>query len=464
MTHNELVKHIDTRAIVWFRRDLRLDDNPAWEAAVTTHREIVPLFVLDSRLMAAAGVFRRRQILADLAALDARCRSIGGRLHLVEGDASTVVPAMAARLGATAVHVNLDVSPLARQRDRVVADRLAERDVRWDAHWGGLVHPPGAVRTAKGSLSQVFTPFWKTWRTVPHGLPHADPVPSQLAEVLDVGDCVALPAADAPPPFAGGEHGAHERLRAIDATVDDYLATRDLPAIDGTTQLSAALRFGTLSPRRVISVLGTHTQGREAVARQLAWRDWYAHITWQHPTIASNALRPQYDAIAWNQDDAGFDAWCQGRTGFPIVDAGMRQLAHTGWMHNRVRMIAASFLVKDLLIDWRRGERWFRTLLVDGEVSQNAGNWQWVAGTGPDAAPYFRIFNPTSQGKKFDPDGAYITRWVPELAHIDTRFVHEPWLAGSLFGAADYPAPIVDHAAARARCLDAYSIVRDIAR
>lgn len=449
---------------MWFRRDLRLDDNPAWEAAATTHREIVPLFVLDPQLMAAAGVFRRRQILADLAALDARCRSVGGRLHTVEGDATTVVPALAARLGATAVHVNLDVSPLARRRDHAVADRLAERDVRWDAHWGGLVHPPGAVRTAKGSLSQVFTPFWKTWRSVPHDLPHRGATPSQLAEVLDLGGGVPLPSADAPPPFAGGEQGAHERLRVVDAIVDDYPTTHDLPAIDGTTQLSAALRFGTLSPRRIISVLGTHTQGREAVARQLAWRDWYAHLTWQQPTIASNALRPQFDAIAWNHDDAGFEAWCQGRTGFPIVDAGMRQLAHTGWMHNRVRMITASFLVKDLLIDWRRGERWFRTLLVDGEVSQNAGNWQWVAGTGPDAAPYFRIFNPTSQGKKFDPEGTYITRWVPELAHIDTRFVHEPWLAGGLSGAPDYPAPIVDHAAARARCLDAYSVVRAIGR
>ncbi len=449
---------------MWFRRDLRLDDNPAWDAAATTHREIVPLFVLDSQLMTAAGVFRRRQIAADLAALDARCRSLGGRLHVVEGDATTVVPALAARLGASAVHVNLDVSPLARRRDEAVARLLGERGVIWAPHWGGLVHAPGTVRTAKGSLSQVFTPFWKTWRTLGHDLPVAGSDAPSMARVLDVGESASLPLADAAPPFACGEVGAHERLADLDAIVDDYPATRDLPAIDGTTQLSAALRFGTLSPRRALSVLGTHTAGREAVARQLAWRDWYAHLTWEHPSIATRALRPQYDAIVWNDDDAGFRAWREGRTGFPIVDAGMRQLAHTGWMHNRVRMITASFLVKDLLIDWRRGERWFRTLLVDGEVSQNAGNWQWVAGTGPDAAPYFRIFNPTSQGKKFDPDGVYVRRWVPELANIDARFVHEPWLTGGLFGAPDYPAPIVDHATARLRCLAAYGVVRDAGR
>jgi deoxyribodipyrimidine photo-lyase len=455
-----------TRAIVWFRRDLRLDDNPAWDAAAITHREIVPLFVHDPQLMAVAGVYRRRQIAADLAALDERCRALGGRLLVVDGDAVDAVPAVAARLGATAVHANLDVSPLARRRDDVVAERLTAAGVAWQPHWGGLVHPPGAVRTHKGGLAQVFTPFWKTWRTIDHRLDDVHGAPGEVAQVrvLGVDDSAPLPAADGPPPFPAGEAGAHERLAAIDATVDAYPDTHDVPSVDGTTQLSAALRFGTVSPRRVLAVLGTHTAGREAVARQLAWRDWFAHLTWEHPHIATRALRPQYDAIAWNDDDADFRAWCEGRTGYPIVDAGMRQLAQTGWMHNRVRMITASFLVKDLLIDWRRGERWFRTLLADGEVSQNAGNWQWVAGTGPDAAPYFRIFNPTSQGKRFDPDGAYVRRWVPELAAVDVKHIHEPWLAGGLFGAPDYPAPIVDHAAARVRCLAAYAVARDAKR
>ena len=449
---------------MWFRRDLRLDDNPAWSAAATTYREIVPLFVLDPRLLAAAGPFRRRQLLSDLRTLDARLRTLGGGLRTVVGDATVVVPAEAAALGATAVFVNLDVSPLARRRDHAVAEALERNGVGWHPNWGGLVHAPGTVRTAKGALSQVFTPFWTTWRRTPRASwPAFDAAPedarSDLATVANQpGE--PLPLADGPAPFPGGEAGAHERLRELDDRVDAYLDTRDLPAIDGTTQLSAALRFGTVSPRHVIDVLGTHTPGREAIARQLAWRDWYAHLTWERPDIATHALRPGYDAIRWRDDTAAFTAWCEGRTGYPIVDAGMRQLLHTGWMHNRVRMITASFLVKDLLIDWRRGERWFRTMLVDGEVSQNAGNWQWVAGTGPDAAPYFRIFNPTTQGKKFDPDGRYVKRWVPELAHLDARRVHEPWLAGGLFGAADYPPPIVDHADARVRCLNAYAAAR----
>jgi deoxyribodipyrimidine photo-lyase len=283
--------------------------------------------------------------------------------------------------------------------------------------------------------------------------------------VPDLAGFEALPRPDGPPPFPPGEAGAQQRLAVVARDLaEHYPATRDLPALDGTTQLSAALRFGTLSPRHVLAVIGTHTPGSEAVTRQLAWRDWYAHLTWQHPDIATRALRPGYDRIAWRTGpdaDADFAAWTAGRTGYPIVDAGMRQLEATGWMHNRVRMITASFLVKDLLIDWRRGERWFRTMLADGEVSQNAGNWQWVAGTGPDAAPYFRIFNPTAQGEKFDPDGTYVRRWVPELAALSARDIHQPWRAGGLFGSgADYPSPIVDHAAARDRCLAAYAVVK----
>ncbi len=445
------------RAVVWFRRDLRLDDNPAWAAAATTHREIVPLFVLDPQLLAAAGPFRRRQLLADLADLDRCLHAEGGALRVVTGAAEQVVPAEAARLGAALVAWNADVSPFARRRDTAVARALTAAGVATSTWWGGLVHEPGSVRTGAGTLSQVFTPFWRTWAHTSR-----TPWPDEPAEPTAILAAPAdpMPAPDAPAPYPGGATAALDRLLSLDAVVDAYLDTRDIPGVDGTTQLSAALRFGTVSPRRVVDVLGTHTPGRAAVVRQLAWRDWYAHTTWEHPRIAQAAIRPAYDRIAWRDDPAGFRAWCEGRTGYPIVDAGMRQLATTGWMHNRVRMITASFLVKDLLIDWRLGERWFRTLLVDGEVAQNAGNWQWVAGTGPDAAPYFRIFNPTAQGKKFDPQGTYVRRWVPELAALDSRHVHEPWLAGGLFGAPDYPAPIVDHAAARERCLAAYAVAR----
>ena len=445
---------------MWFRRDLRLDDNPAWSAAAATHREIVPLFVLDPRLFAAAGPFRRRQLIGDLTALDLRLRALGGCLRVVQGDAVEVLALEATKLQSDSVFVNLDVSPLARRRDTAVATTLAAGGITWHGSWGGLVHAPGTVRTARGTLSQVFTPYWHAWRTTTPQ-PWVTIAPQELTGRVAAQPEAALPKADGLAPYPGGEFGAQERLHLAHDLVDDYPAHRDQPSIDGTTQLSAALRFGTISPRRIIDSLGMHTPGRDAVARQLAWRDWFAHIAWEHPDLASCAMRPEYDQIAWRDDEAGFEAWRAGRTGYPIVDAGMRELAQTGWMHGRVRMIAASFLVKHLLIDWRRGERWFRTTLVDGEFSQNAGNWQWVAGTGLGAAPYFRVFNPTTQAKRFDADGTYVKRWIPELRTVDARRVHEPWLLDAAELPPDYPPPLVDHKVARARCLAAYAAARD---
>ena len=262
----------------------------------------------------------------------------------------------------------------------------------------------------------------------------------------------------------GGELAADQRLTEFLDRVDEYRDTRDLPAIDGTSALSADLRFGVLSPRHVATVVGTSTPGRAGFVRQLAWRDWYAHLMWELPHLRHQAMKPALDRIEWRNDPAEIDAWHHGRTGYPLVDAGMRQLAATGNMHNRVRMVCASFLVKDLLVDWRIGERWFRHLLIDGDVAQNVGNWQWCAGTGPDAAPYFRVFNPVTQSRKFDGAGVYLRRWVPELAALSDRQIHAPWevaplelaAAGVLLGET-YPTPIVDHSVARDRALAAYA-------
>jgi deoxyribodipyrimidine photo-lyase len=445
-----------TRAVVWFRRDLRLHDNPAWASASEAADHVTALYVLDPTLLGSAGEFRRTQLFAHLHGLDESLRRHGGRLMVRHGRAERIVPAVAAACDATLVCANADVTPYARRRDGVIKELLGSSFLRW---WGGLVHAPGTVVTAKGRTSRVFTPFAAKWDRLPFP---AWPVGAPVAIDDDAGE--GLPALGPEPFQPGGERAATDRLLDFSDRVDRYGTTRDLPAADGTSVLSADLRFGTLSPRTVVSTIGTSTPGRAAFVRQLAWRDWYAHLLWELPSLVDSSMRPELARIAWENDPADITAWQEGRTGYPYVDAGMRQLATTGWMHNRVRMAAASFLVKDLLVDWRIGERWFRRLLVDADIAQNAGNWQWVAGTGPDAAPYFRVFNPLLQSEKFDPDGAYIRKFVPELAHIANPWIHRPWAAppeiltaaGVTLGAT-YPYPIIHHSFARSRALNAYA-------
>ncbi|MEM7139849.1 MAG: deoxyribodipyrimidine photo-lyase [Actinomycetota bacterium] len=433
-------------AIAWFRRDLRLTDNPMWDAA-RAGDTVVPLVVFEPGLLDAAGPYRRQAFLDAVDHLREHLAAAGHDLRTETGDPAEIVPTVTRSSGADSVHVNADVTRWARRRDERVADALRSTGGDLVAHWGTLVHRPGTVLTKAGTLSQVFTPFYNAWRALP------------------IDDA---PTDDAP---SGELDPAIERAAQ---RADEYPTARDIPSIDGTSELSVALRFGTISPRAAARRLTAAGDGGAAIARQLAWRDWYAHLTFETPDIDRVALRPAYDAIPWEtgpEADAAFAAWCEGRTGYPIVDAGIRQLRATGWMHNRVRMIVGSFLVKDLLIDWRRGERFFRHWLADGDIPQNAGNWQWVAGTGPDAAPYFRIFNPVTQSRKFDAAGDYIRRWVPELAEVDSRHLHAPWeappleiaTAGVTLGA-EYPAPIVDHAAAREETLAVYKAALETAR
>jgi deoxyribodipyrimidine photo-lyase len=450
------VRELDKKAgVVWFRRDLRLDDNPAWADATATHDDVVALFVLEPRLLRASGLLRRNQLLGHLYALDEELQDLGAGLVVRHGPASGAVPAVVAEAGASAVYLNTDASSFSRERDDTVSQALT---VPMYAHHGSTVHEPGAVLTKKKTLSQVFTPFFKTWRATPL-TPWPTRGPGRPATLASE----PIPAADGPVRHTSGSVGAWERVTSWLDCVDDYPDTRDLPAEAGTSDLSADLKFGTVAARTLVDVVGTQTAGREAFVRQLAWRDWWAHTLEQRPDLPNVALKTRYDDIEWRDDPESFERWCRGETGFPIVDAGMRQLTATGWMHNRVRMICASFLVKDLLIDWRKGERFFRHHLIDGDVAQNAGNWQWVAGTGPDAAPYFRVFNPTTQAKKFDPQGDYVRRWVPALAKLPATAIHDPNVADpNLLAAAGvvlgetYPSPIVDHGAARARALRAY--------
>ncbi len=440
---------------VWFRRDLRLEGNPAWAQATNNHDRVVGIFVLEPSLIDAAGARRRDALFANLRALDARLRQLGGGLSVRAGPATTTVPSMVSECSGGALYVNRDQSPFARSRDAAVSLAVEAPVIQLD---GSTVHAPGAVLTRAGSLSKVFTPFYRRWIETPIE-PWPEPGPAEVFELPGKG----VPAPSEQPGFQPGEAGASARLEEWLEMVDQYGESRDLLADSGTSMLSADLHFGTVSARAVVERVGNATEGRAAFVRQLAWRDWWAHTLADQPDLPRRSIGAGYDRIDWTNDPRDIAAWEGGRTGFPVVDAAMNQLLQTGWMHNRARMIAASFLVKDLLVDWRHGERFFRRHLVDGDVAQNAGNWQWVAGTGPDAAPYFRVFNPTTQARKFDPGGDYIRRWVPELAALAPPHIHEPAAApvdvleaaGVRLGHT-YPHPIVDHSLARERVIHAY--------
>ena len=453
-----------TRAMVWFRRDLSLDDNLAWANATVDHAEVLPVVVLDRRLLDPAGPHRQHQFVASVAALADEIRPLGGLLTVVAGEPVETVTRLARDHRVDTVVWNNDVTRFARARDDAAQHELSRSGIAVQRSWSTLVHPPGTIVTAAGSVPRVFGRFYERWADVPV----AEPAPAGRARVLAIeGDPIPRVGAA---PIAAGSAAASRRLAAFLERVDSYDVERDLPGIDATSHLSADLRFGTISPRRLLRAIGGSTPGRRAFVRQLAWRDWYAHLFEERPDLVDHAQQPQYDAIAWRSDPAEVLAWKQGRTGYPIVDAGMRELAATGWMPNRLRLVTASFLVKDLLADWRIGERHFRHLLIDGDIPQNAGNWQWVAGTGPDAAPYFRVFNPLTQAGRFDPDGDYVRRLVPELAAVPGASIHAPSRLGplELAGAGvilgeTYPFPIVEHGAARERAISAYAVAKNAA-
>lgn len=445
--------------VVWFRRDLRLRDHGAMAAA--GGRAIVPLFVLDPALERRAAGPRLQRLAASLAALDLELRGAGAaRLVVRGGPPAQVVPDVAAQADADEVLVSGDYAPYGLRRDRAVASELDSAGRRLRAADSPYLHAPGTVVKGNGDPFAVFTPFFRAWR----GLPVPGPIPVQPDTLRFQPPGEVLPREGLPDSDWAGPAGAaaaEEQLATFDGDrLRHYDSDHHRPDRPGTSRLSAALHFGEIHPRRILAAVSDH-DGAAAFVRQLCWREFYADVLYRRPHAAWHNVDQRFDALPWRQDgDTGrvFDAWCRGATGYPFVDAGMRQLLTEGWMHNRVRLVTASFLTKDLMIDWRRGADWFLRHLVDGDVANNNLGWQWVAGTGMDPAPYHRVFNPLMQGLRFDPDGEYVRRYVPELRGLPGAAVHEPWqLPGGMPG---YPPPIVDHAQARRDALAAYDAIR----
>jgi len=447
-------------SIWWVRRDFRLADNPALLAATSAGTPVLPLFVLDPVLLGSGGPTR---------VLDADLRAGGGPgLSVVRGRPDVVVPRVAQAVDAATVHVSADFGPYGRRRDARVEAALGEIAVELLATGSPYAVAPGTLVKGDGTPFRVFTPFHRTW--LEHGVhPPAATVDVAAVTWLAAADREKLDTVDPDLAPIVGEAAAlkswgtwvdRDRLGA-----DDYVKTNNFPGADATSHLSKALRWGHVHPRTLLAGLARHqTKGAAAHARQVAWRDFFADVLYQRPDAVSEPVRPEFrqmksDDLSDPGTAARFEAWKQGRTGFPLVDAGMRQMRTEHWMHNRIRLVTASFLIKDLHVSWTAGAAVFMEQLHDGDIAQNQLNWQWVAGCGTDAAPFFRIFNPTGQAEKFDPDAAYIRRYVPELADVANDYIFEPWKSPDGLPAG-YPAAIVDHAAERVESLQRYETMR----
>ncbi|MEJ1158734.1 cryptochrome/photolyase family protein [Prosthecomicrobium sp. N25] len=476
-------------ALVWFRDDLRLADNPALTAAAAGGRPVAALYVLDeaSPGLRRLGGARRWWLHHSLAALGAELGRHGIRLILRRGAAGAVVPAVAQAVGACAVHWNRRYELAAREIDAGLKAAFAARGLEVASHQANLLHEPWTLKTRAGEPFRVYSPFWRAAQAAEE--PRAPlPVPAALAGWTGTVDGEALEdwsLTPRKPDWAGGlrdtwtpgEAGAHARLAAfLETGLAAYAEERDRPDRPSTSGLSPHLAFGEVSPfqLRAAALLAAEDGPRRPARRhvdkflsEIGWREFAWHLLHHWPDLATVNFQRRFDAFPWARDEGLLRAWQRGLTGIPLVDAGMRQLWTTGWMHNRVRMVVASFLVKHLLQDWRAGEAWFWDTLVDADPANNAASWQWVAGSGADAAPYFRVFNPVLQGEKFDPEGSYVRRHVPELARLPARFVHRPWeapaevlrAAGLRLGR-DYPLPVVDLNQGRDRALTAFETLK----
>ena len=475
-------------AIVWFRRDLRLADNPALHQAVRRKVPVIPVYLHAPEIEAPwqPGSASLYWLHRSLTALEGELRARGSRLILRTGEPVEVLERLIAECGAAYLYWNRLYEPAMLKLDARVESRLRHTGVSLRSFPGHLLNEPDIVLTQQGTPFKVFTPYWRASqrRRVPGGTlpgprriatPSRWPTSDRLAVLGLLPDITWYDGMDEAwtPGCAGARQVLNDFIRGH---VQGYERCRDYPSEDCVSRLSPHLHFGEISPGQIVTgvIEGDRVRGLLSVSRasgaflrQLYWRDFAHYLLYHFPRTPEQPLYEKFRRFPWRKNRRWYDAWCRGRTGYPIVDAGMRELWHTGWMHNRVRMITASFLVKDLMIRWRDGARWFWDTLVDADLANNTLGWQWTAGCGADAAPFFRIFNPVTQGEKFDPDGTYVRRWVPALAGLSNRYIHRPWqaspleleVAGIRLGR-DYPAPMVDHAAARLAALEAYKRIK----
>ena len=479
----------DIPVLLWFRQDLRLADHRALAAAIASGQPIIPVYVLDDETPGdwRMGGASRWWLHQSLVALHQDLESLGSRLVLRRGKSIDILEALAEETGADAVYATRCYEPWARKLEEDIATHSKSRAWTFHRFAGGLLFEPEVPKTKAGDPFKVFTPFYKACLAMeppkpPLARPKDDlPSPTDWPASDDLDDWALLPSK---PDWAGGlreawepgEAGAEKRLaRFLDEAMAGYSEKRNRPDVEGTSRLSPHLHVGDISPHRCWQAVedrmaensGGGARGARSFQRELVWREFSYHLLFHWPDLPTKAFRPEFEDFPWAADKKALEAWRKGQTGYPIVDAGMRELWQTGWMHNRVRMVTASFLIKHLLIHWKEGEAWFWDTLVDADLANNSASWQWVAGSGADAAPYFRIFNPMLQSKKFDPKGDYIRRYVPELAELPTEHLHAPWEAPEdvLKGAGvtlgeTYPHPLVDHGKARKRALEAYDEIK----
>jgi len=464
------------QALVWFRRDLRVTDHAALSDALRVADRVHCVFLFDTEILdpLPPGDARVAFIWESVRELKAALAARGGGLHVLRGRAEREIPQLASRLGVASVHAARDYEPAAVRRDAAVSARLARAGIAFRMRKDQVIFELDEVRTRTGGWFSVFTPYRRQWLAVLSEQDlRAHPVQGLRGHLAGqrgspMPSLRSLGFRKVPLPLPPGMSGARKLWAAFRRRMPRYARERDFPALAATSRLSVHLRFGTISIRSLVAAARrSRSRGAEAWLAELIWRDFYFAILAARPDVVDHAFRREYDRLEWTRDERLWRAWRDGRTGYPIVDAGMRELAGQGTLHNRLRMVTASFFAKDLGLDWRRGERHFAARLLDYDLAANNGGWQWSASTGCDAQPWFRIFNPVLQSQKFDPDGRYILRWIPELARIPRRYLHAPWempvdvqrAAGCLIGR-DYPAPVVRHDEARRRTLERYAAAR----